>query len=64
MTAPNHIPDDDDYYALTAADKSESPSTVQVLIEDKPIDIMVATWYQMKSFNLYLGEGGSLCHTL
>ena len=41
MNTPNHIPDDDDYYAFTAADNSESPSTVQILIEDKPIDIMV-----------------------
>ena len=38
MNTPNHIPDDDDYYAFTAADNSESPSTVQVLIEDKLID--------------------------
>ena len=41
MNTPNHIPDDGDYYAFTAADNSESPSAVQVLIEDKPIDIMV-----------------------
>ena len=70
MNTPNHIPDDDDYYAFTAADNSESPSTVQVLIEDKPIDIMVDSG---ASCNLisnevfqspFGGGGGSLCHTL
>ena len=67
MNTPNHIPDDDDYYAFTAADNSESPSTVQVLIEDKPIDIMVDSG---ASCNLISNKvfqslfGGSLCHTL
>ena len=56
MNTPNHIPDDD-YYAFTAADNSESPSTVQVLNEDKPIDIMVDSG---ASFAL----GSSLFHTL
>ena len=41
MTTPNHIPDDVDYYAFTAADNSESSSTVQILIEDKFIGKMV-----------------------
>ena len=36
MNTPNHIPDDD-YYAFTAANNSESPSTVQVLNEISPL---------------------------
>ena len=40
-TTFNQTPDDDDYYAFTAADSLESPSTIPVLIEDKPIDIVV-----------------------
>jgi hypothetical protein len=36
-----NVPDDDDYYAFTAADNPHSPSTLPILIENKFIDMVV-----------------------
>ena len=37
----NAVPDDDDYYAFTAADNPQSLSTLPILIENKLIDVVV-----------------------
>ena len=43
-TTPSHYtPDDDVYYAFTASDRFDSLSTVQVLNEDKLLEVVAGT---------------------
>jgi hypothetical protein len=59
----NAVPDDDGYYAFTAADNPQSPSTLPILIENKVIDVVVdsgasCNLISHEVFQFVLGGGG------